>query len=527
MKIRILGLLLLLGLCAKAQTVTVEGVQSGTWDADTVYVTGNVRVVDSLRVMPGTVVLFEGSYQIEVGKRASFFAEGTEADSIVFTVRDTTGFHVYNLGRGGWNGFYMEMAGKVRFDYCVLEYGKAADTTDQHGGALNIQSCDDVTLTNSTIRCNFSREFGGALNAENSIVVMKDCLVEGNKVYTEDNLYFMYGGAFRFLKCEVELSGMVFDNNEGRNCIGGALSLDSCAVMLDRSVFTNNVGINGGGLYIMRCNDKECRLSNLVFDHNVSVHFGGGLAFSDASPEVYNLLVTNNTSYGVSCSGVFFYQFSSPKLYNCIVYGNYPPDDGGVQTDTTEMWCWTYDDYGPEFRNCLIEGDTSYIRSFINVKAFEDIIDADPLFVDREHHDFHLSEGSPCRDAGNPALPDDLMAGLDVGGLPRVANQRVDIGPYEYSPAGIHETASSSAFARLIGNPLSSESRLALSLDKPSTVTVSIYALTGRRVASRSYNVSSGHDVLSLAGLVEGLASGVYAVEIVSNNQVCTLKAVK
>ena len=77
---------LLLGtFLAQAQTIEVSGVQAGTWQADTIKVVGNVRVLDSLCIAPGTTVLFDGYYQIAVGSNARLSAIGTESDSIWFT----------------------------------------------------------------------------------------------------------------------------------------------------------------------------------------------------------------------------------------------------------------------------------------------------------------------------------------------------------------------------------------------------------------------------------------------------------
>ena len=508
----------------RAQSLSVMGVQSGIWEADTVHVTDNVFVQDSLLVLPGTVVLFDRFFSITVGDGAVFLAQGTVDDSIRFTVADTTGMSLYNSGRGGWNGLGINNAKMVQLDYCVLEYGKAADESDQWGGALNVTHCRNVMLSNCSFRNNFSRERGGAIHAEDSHLVFSDCQFLRNRVYTEDNVFAMYGGAADFQRCDVEMTGMELRGNYGPSCIGGALSFDSCAVFLDRAVFVDNIGLNGGGMYLMRSNHKECRLSNLLFDGNFSGHFGGGMALSDVSPEIYNILVTNNQSEGVSCNGIFFYQECAPKMSNCIIYGNYPANP---LMDTTQMWLWTYGDYAPEMRNCLIEGDTAFIRGAQFLKVFEDIIDADPLFVDAENHDFRLSENSPCRDAGWLETPDYITGGLDLEGLSRLANYRIDIGPYEYSPAGFSEQQPQPSFARLIGNPLKPESRLVLELDQAETVAVKVYTLTGRATGTATYRCEAGSNNVRIGSLVEGLAPGVYLIEIIAGERICSLKAVR
>lgn len=525
-------LLLLLGSILHGQSIMVSGPQTGIWDADTILVVSDIEVVDSLMVAPGTLVLFDGFYGVTVPNGASFVAQGTKSDSIRFTVADTTGLSIYNSGKGGWNGFQMEKAGKVRFDYCVLEYAKASDTADMSGGAMQINSCDDVEISHSTLHFNRAREHGGAISAEDSHVIMTGCNVNDNKVFIDDNIYSRYGGALRFLKCDVELRVMEFLRNDGEGCIGGAIGLDSCALVLDRAVFADNVAINGGGLYLVRSNHLEGRLSNLLFNHNHSRHFGGGMAICDASPEVYNILVTNNDSEGVTCTGIFFYQYSSPMFTNCIIYGNYPevdttlPDSLIIHSDTVQMWVWTFEGYAPEFRNCLIEGGTKYITNSEYIKVFEDILDTDPLFVDAENDDFRLSEESPCRDAGSTEVPDDLAEGLDLIGIRRVSNQRIDIGPYEYSAASVPSLLADPVHARLVGNPLSEKSRIVFDDEMEGNVEVTVYSMTGRKVISKTYVVEKTGS-LEIGPMVERLASGVYLIEVTGKEGSFALKAVK
>lgn len=522
------SLLLLMAMGLRAQTISVEGVQSGIWDADTVKVVGNVKVADSLRIMPGTVVLFEDFYGILVGNNASFYAQGAEDDSIVFTVSDTTSLSIYNSNRGAWNGIECSKALQVRLDYCVFQYAKASDTLDMSGGAIKALLSDDVEICHSAFRHNRSREHGGAISAVQSSFKMSDCVISNNKVFSDDNLFYRYGGALHFLKCDVEMTDMDFHDNDGSVCVGGALSLDSCSLLLDRAVFHHNQGLNGGGMYLMRCNDKHCVLSNLLFYDNISGHFAGGLAFCAASPDVYNLTVTGNTSIGVSCNAIFFYQESSPRLYNSIIYGNYPSLDSTFQQDFAQMWMWTYEGFGPEFRNCLVEGGTSQIHSPEFMQVFEDIIDVDPLFVDPEHHDYQLSSDSPCRDAGCLSTPDDILVGLDLAGQPRLSNGRIDIGAYEYSVVKVDEAEAMMDAPCVLGVPLCSQSRLMLDLDAASKVTVMVYSLQGQPLASRQFsNCYAGKNVLDLGGLSDELRPGAYLLEVCAGDQRWILRIVR
>lgn len=521
---RIFLVILLLGtFAAYAQTLEVSGVQSGVWSADTVFVTGNVTVQDSLRITPGTTVVFNDFYGITVNKGASMRAIGTEADSILFTVADTTGFHIFDAGRGGWNGIRLEKAGASQFEYCRFQFGKAALDADQDGGAMRIVNSDAVEIGHSTLFCNFSREHGGALNAIGTHVAMHDCEVSNNLTYTEiDTVYAMYGGGLRFLKCEVDITGTSFHHNNGQSAVGGAVSLDSCAVSIDRCKFEYNYGINGAGLYLIRSNDWECSITNSLFANNTSGHFGGGLAISDSSPFVSNLTVVNNHSIGVNCGGIFFYQQSAPVVMNCIVYGN---SNNSLLDQPVQMWSWTYDDYAPEFHNCLVQFGFENISNHEVITVFENCLDDDPLFVDER---FHIGEDSPCFNAGSPETPAEVLEGLDLAGNPRVMDGMIDIGAYEADLTGIEESSHHEQFVRIFGNPITPSSYGEIELQEADNVVASIYSIEGRMMGNRSLGrLQAGFNRIAIGEMFEGLAGGQYLFVIRVGNQTVAAKVIK
>ena len=524
MKNRLLLIFLLVGLYAQAQTIEVSGMQSGIWQADTIKVVGDVTVQDSLLIAPGTTVLFDGFYQITVKDRARLTALGTETDSILFTVADTTGFHLFDNGRGGWNGIRLSKAGNTRFEYCRFQYGKAALDDDQDGGALRIIRSDAVEIGHSTLFCNFSREHGGALSAVESIVSIYDCEINNNLTYTKlDTVYGMYGGGMRFHKCIVDITGTDFLYNVGNSAIGGALSLDSCAVNIDRCRFEHNYGINGAGLYLMRSNDYPCHISNSLFAYNTSGHFGGGLAICDAAPKLSNLTVVGNHSIGVNCGGIFFYQYSSPLLRNCIVYGN---TNESTLVNPVQMWCWTFDGEGPQILNCLVQFGLENISGYENIHSYENCLDEDPLFADAENSNFRLREGSPCINSGI-IYPEDLGA-FDLDHNNRVKGNFIDMGAYEYSGMDLEENAQNEQALRIVGNPIAATSYAEIQLNAACDLTAMVYSIEGRKLYNRQLGrLHAGVNRIGIAEMFEGLPQGTYLMVLKGTNKTFTAKVVK
>ena len=101
-------LILFMNLVATGQTEISGTISNDTiWSSDTVMVVGDVTVAEGVRLTidPGVIVQLQNYYKINVN--GSLFAIGTEADSITFTIADTTGFYAnINSLDGGWNGIY-------------------------------------------------------------------------------------------------------------------------------------------------------------------------------------------------------------------------------------------------------------------------------------------------------------------------------------------------------------------------------------------------------------------------------------
>ena len=90
---------------AAQSSIDASGLITGntTWTNDTIKVTGDILVPDSvtLTVNPGVRVEFQGHYTLQVW--GTLLAVGTESEKITFTIHDTIGFSDIDTTLGGWN----------------------------------------------------------------------------------------------------------------------------------------------------------------------------------------------------------------------------------------------------------------------------------------------------------------------------------------------------------------------------------------------------------------------------------------
>jgi len=230
------------------------------------------------------------------------------------------------------------------------------------------------------------------------------------------------------------INGSGTDPGNG-NTLGGGIYCDQSSPSLENVTITNNsASDSGGGIYcfyssptfenVTICGNSAnsgggiyCTIySNLSFVNvtisgNSANNYGGGIYSIESSSTLVNVTISDNSAdYG---GGFLCDSNSNASLVNCILWNNYPQeiyiDSGSVNA--------TY---------CDIESGTG--NSWFGTGC----IDADPFFVDPVNGDYHLTIYSPCIDFGIPDTTGLSIPEFDLDGNPRIHNNRIDMGAYEF-----------------------------------------------------------------------------------------------
>lgn len=194
---------------------------------------------------------------------------------------------------------------------------------------------------------------------------------------------------------------------------------------LRHCVVANNGAVEGGGLYVA---GGTARLEDCVLIDNFTNESGAGAGLNVASGAHVDVVRTVIASNFICCglnsefgAAAFIQSGGTAAFDRCTVHGNVTSDgeygsQGGIVGPATVR--------GSVVRNNSPGQLTSVISvDFSNVEGGAvgtGNIDADPLFVDPGGlaRDYHLDHGSPCIDAGDPAVLDPDGSRSDMGAHP-------------------------------------------------------------------------------------------------------------
>jgi len=404
--------LLLIYVIIFADTHIPAGNVSGIWEfSNSPYIIDgeiNIIVDNTLEIDPGVQVIFSGHYKFNVYGR--LLAEGTENDTIIFSVSDTTGYSTFYSTTGSWHGlrFYDTNSNgqdSSKVIYCKLEYGKSTTggSPGIYGGAILCDNSSNVLikyclLTNNTASCG-----GGICCYPNSSPRIEDVIIKGNiakyggGLYCRDNSHpnlknvnvidnhaidFSLGGGGIYLtsRSSPSLENIILSENEAYYWGGGVCCEDNSFPTFNNVILSENSAMRGGGLYCHYFSNpsltdvtiigntagegggicleaySDASLMNVTILENLSSR-GGGLYFWDSSPTLNNVIINDNIANGqgggIYCVGLNIagnFIFSSPVLNNVTISRNISLEDGGG------IYCWECSN--PTLLNCILWDNT-------------------------------------------------------------------------------------------------------------------------------------------------------------------------
>ena len=234
------------------------------------------------------------------------------------------------------------------------------------------------------------------------------------------------------------------------------------ALLISYNTISNNEahGSAGGGGGISLNNGASPVISNNTITNNRTMSLlggGGGIYIKGGNPAINSNTISNNDAF--TGGGLCFTNGANPILLNCIVWGN----EAGTSGNQVFLEDEPSD---PSFVYCDIQdSDTAFgLNGNTYIGQYQNNLSIDPLFYspsagsgidyDGSIADWSLECSSSCINAGKP---DGVYPSVDKAGNPRVNDNRIDLGPYEFQlVAGLLFSVSTDT---LIMSPLANSSQ--------------------------------------------------------------------
>ena len=273
------------------------------------------------------------------------------------------------------------------------------------GGGLDAQRLSSVRLLACQIKRNTSHSgHGGGLYASETELHMDRCSVEYNcaksGIYKGGGLHLAGGVKATLRQCKL-LNNTASHQGGGlyASCRDGHIVCEECVLGFNSSQTNDGSGVELDGQFAGTF--KRCLVCANNAKDNGALAFNGGAEITlDRCTVASNTMSETNGSSGIYCGGG-----ARATLRNSIVWGNTSPTFKLSGSDLIDISYSCVDRHaGPELGKVLRPG--------------HDVIYSDPRFRNADMHDYHLTNGSPCIDAGDPRDPDPDGSRPDLGALP-------------------------------------------------------------------------------------------------------------
>ncbi|MBC8416299.1 MAG: T9SS type A sorting domain-containing protein [Candidatus Cloacimonetes bacterium] len=277
------------------------------------------------------------------------------------------------------------------------------------------------------------------------------------------------------------------------------------------SNITNNIARNisspqgnqpgeGGGIM---SHSSNLILSNCIFFNNeaeggIDSSKGGAISNQGGDIIFNNCLLYNNYAQ----EGDAIYSTSSnATLNNSIISGIYATQNSSNLNITNSIF-WNHNPYGGSgiyistwnpgsvtiSYSCVKNGQSGITPNGGTINWLTGNIEDDPLFIDPENGDFHFFANSPCINAGTPDTTGLNLPEYDLDGNPRIYEDRIDMGCYEWQGTEADDNQLPMTSYQLFNypNPFNPETTISFSIvgseDNEQKVSISVFNIRGQKI---------------------------------------------
>ncbi len=460
---------------------------------------------------------FDGNIALEGNGGAISLSGDENSTHRYYDIRNTT---ISQNVAGAWGGAINSNNSTIVIDASIFNNNESGLS----GGVMNSNG-NNLTISNSSFKYNSSNgSSAGVINAGNSTydenqtvtITITDSEFVGNQ---NDS-----AGALRVWSSDTTIiKHTVFDSNDTEKYIGGSYISNTKYLEIDSCTITNNLANHdGAGLGFSRIDEGLIKNSifanNIMKDADADTSFGAGLTlWGHANIKSINNTFVGNKAYKASAIGVR--DSSNLELVNTIIWDNPGTTQLGLYIDGTLT-----------AKNSVIgDGKASIdMDDMSKITSYDDqtMIETNPLLCDywsgswpQLAGNYHLTYLSPAIGKGeNGVNMGAFDVGCDIDTALLSVDELIDVTPTEYA---LHDN---------YPNPFNPTTTLRFDLPEVSSITLTIYNMLGQRVRTFNMNDTPAgyHSIKWNATNDYGdpVGAGVYLYQLQANQYVKTRKMV-
>lgn len=357
---------------------------------------------------------FEKNYADQFGGGLYFYWAHGDVRNCIFIDNHTTGTN----GSGGGMFAANSASGVTDCDFL--------NNTSKYTGGLCLAygtgGIDATPLANCRFIGNSSQYYGGGFRTETGRHVI-DCYFENNYSKLGGGMYAIYG--------KVKMEGCTFIDNHAYND-GGALWVEEPYspnaykhIDIDRCRFYRNTAARGGAIFLYWYN---ALIQNSVFVNDTASTIGGAIFEVQAytTSRIQNCTFLNNEAPTAKASYHYRVAPDTSAIYNCIVWGG---DSNLIENQPNSS-------YPVKVWNSIVQGGYfNAINIVTQAPGFVDSLGQDGIGGTPDD-DLHIDSLSPARNTGQNDSGQLQLSIFDLVNYPRVNEDVVDRGAYEYYDCG-------------------------------------------------------------------------------------------
>jgi Protein of unknown function (DUF1565)/FlgD Ig-like domain/Periplasmic copper-binding protein (NosD) len=319
-----------------------------------------------------------------------------------------------------------------------------------------------------------------------------------------------YTAGIAVIESEVVFDSIIVSNCEGM-FTGGIYIYKNCTVEISNSIFRNNFVEYG---VIVGClSESRLLMENVQISGN-TINDGGLLSVVFSESVFSKITITGNTiNYGDDLLSFYDDDFHDGDVFiiNSIIWNNDPYQINSYEVPLAVAYC---DLEGGEE---AIVGDS--------IDWLEGNIDLNPCFDET----FHLSEDSPCIDAGTAYYEYEGEVLIDLS-EDEYYGSAPDMGAFEYGMVETDEFKIENVKCKISNypNPFNPETRIVFDLPEAGQVKIAVYNLKGQLVKTLADDVlPAGKNFLIWDGRNETgrqVSSGVYLLRMKNRERILNKK---